>query len=61
MYIFILVFRLFYTKIRIKIHESMTSVILSVSMRKIRIKKLTYYENYNGYKDDPECNYVFDL
>ena len=42
MYIFILVFRLFYTKIRIKIHKSMTSVILSVSTCKIRIKKLTW-------------------
>ena len=41
MCIFILVFRLFYTKTRIEIHESSTSVILSVSTRKIHIKKLT--------------------
>ena len=47
MCIFILVFRLFYTKIRIKIHKSTTSVILSVSMCKIRIKKLTYYKSYD--------------
>ena len=35
---------IFYTKIGIKIHKSKTSVILSVSMRKIRIKKLTYID-----------------
>ena len=39
---FILVFRLFYTKTHIRIHESTTSVILSVSTRKIRIKRLTF-------------------
>ena len=41
MRIFILGFRLFYTKTRIEIHKSTTSVILSVSTHKIRSEELT--------------------